>query len=194
MKAGLSKKIVGVLTFGGPKSGKLGQLSGYVDSSLTKPKVVRPEDAKAVTIAPACGERNPFEGSRFPLLDITPDKVQLVYSASTGDSIWLKRSEVEAQFQLGIADFSAMKQDQGLTVGLLHGDVPLFRKPDISSGRSNWPGNGSGGVYKFLRRYHDFIELGYGGWEGKPVESIGWIMIHDKDGLLQIWPWYYDDC
>ncbi len=186
------RSAVGVVTFAGPIGDNPEALEGFADAKLASKKAVKLEDSKPVSMAPACGQRKPFEGSRFPLLEITPEAIKVVYSAPTGEAIWLKRGDLEKAHKLSITDFSAFKKYAGLNVRVLHGDPLLFKKPSVSSGRVAWPQGAN--VLKVLRQYQDFVELGLGGWEGKPIGSIGWMTMHDEDGFLQVWPWFYDDC
>lgn len=180
---------VGTLTFYGSIEGA--ELQGFSDRRLKKPRRVKVAAMRPVSIFTDSYSTGPAQGYRFPVTVVSSGALRMVFDVVSGDSVWLERAALDGLVPARLTEFSNPRPFEGINVNFLH-EKPIIRR--WPSRRSRRVEDAPGGVLKALRHVNGFIELGYGGWEGEPVRSIGWISIKDEEGRLQVWPGYYDDC
>lgn len=149
------------------------------------------EKVKGVSKAPTCQPNaNPLDGLRLPVIETQGPFVRAVLNAKYGSSTWIRPDEFGSQYTINVSSFppgtfirtDLLQRPEGHSV---------FQNPSVEEPHTILPKDYL--LLKVLRQVDNFILVGLPEGEGG-VKTIGWIRVRDEQGVLTVWPWYYDEC
>ena len=170
------------------------------ETSFNKIGILNKADIKT----PTGGEYGPISWYRFPVIDWQGEFLKIVYNLSEQKKCWVNFSELKSSSiydQPVLNQFTNQSSSETVTVDIFYltkkNEIKLYNAPSLKSASQivtpaskilTSSGAYDAGAFQIVEQKNGLARLVHTFGLDMPTQSIGWIRLRDKNGLLLLWP------